>query len=247
MLSQRQRLKQILARVLRLKDKDQVFFRMFERFTFWKEKGMNVKVIYDIGAHMGGWAREIMKVFPDAQLQAFEATTEFAEKMTDLSANMVLLGDENKEVGFYKNMIGIHTGNSIYLEKTIYFTPQTAVIQPMNMVRLEDFMNAKNLPIPDLIKLDTQGSEIDILKGAPNLLGITKYIVIESSLHVYNHGSPMIEEVIIFMRGHGYDLIDMVEFHRINGYLAQVDLLFAHSSTGLRKQDFYKEGHLNFS
>ena len=215
---------------------------MFDRLAFWKEKGMNVKVIYDIGAHHGTWAREILKVFPDATLHAFEATMEFAEKMSDLSANMVLLGDQNKEVGFFKNMIGIHTGNSIYLEKTIYFTPQTAIIQLMNMVRLEDYMREHILPVPDLIKLDTQGSEIDILKGAPNLLGVVKYIVIETSLHTYNEGSPMIEEVIIFMRSHGYDLIDMVEFHRINGFLSQVDVLFAHSTTGLRKHDFYQEG-----
>jgi FkbM family methyltransferase len=217
---------------------------MFQRFAFWKENGMNVKVVYDIGAHKGEWTREIQKIFPEASCHAFEATMENAEVMKDISANMVLLGAENKEAGFYKSLIGMTTGHSLYLEKTIYWAPNTAVIQMMDMRRLEDYMKENNLPIPDLIKLDTQGSEIDILKGAPNLLGIVKYLVIECSLHHYNYDAPMMEDVIAFLRPHGYDVVDIVELHKINGFMAQVDLLFAHSTTGLRKNDFYKEGFL---
>jgi FkbM family methyltransferase len=220
---------------------------MFDRIIFWKERGMDVNTIFDIGAHTGSWAREVMKIFPKAKLHAFEATMELADKLTDLSANIVLLGDTCKEVGFFRNMVGLHTGNSIYLEKTIYFSPETAIIEQRNMVRLDDYMKEHSLPIPDLIKLDTQGSELDILKGAPNLLGVSKYIIIETALHVYNQGSPMIEEVILFMRSYGYDIIDIVELHKMNGYLGQVDILFALSSTGLRKQDFYREGHLTFA
>jgi hypothetical protein len=36
-----------------------------------------------------------------------------------------------------------------------------------------------------------------------------------------------------------------VELHKVNGYLVQADLFFAHSSVGLRKEHFY-DGFLKF-
>jgi FkbM family methyltransferase len=219
---------------------------MFDRLKFWKEKGMTPKVIYDIGAHCGDWSREARKVFPLAQIFAFEANGEHAAALSDLSANIVLLGAESQDiVAFYKNTIGCTTGNSIYCEQTVYFKPQIAEIELLPMKRLDEVVKNQNLAMPDFLKLDVQGAELDILKGAGSLLEGLKYCVLEASLHQYNRDAPMIEEIIGFMNEHDFYLIDIVEMHRINGYLAQVDLLFARSSTGLRKEDFY-EGLLKF-
>jgi FkbM family methyltransferase len=219
---------------------------MYERLEFWKSKGLEPTVIYDIGAHHGNWTRGIRKLFPSAQFFAFEANSEHTHLLQDLSANILLLGSANKEaVSFFKNTVGCTTGNSMYLERTFYFTPQTAIVEQLPMVRLDTFVLQKNLPKPDFLKLDVQGAELDILVGAGELLQSVKGCVLEASLHQYNENAPLIEDIIGFMKGRGFCLIDMVEFHKINGYLAQVDLLFAHTSTGLRKEHFY-DGVLKF-
>jgi FkbM family methyltransferase len=219
---------------------------MFERMNFWKDKGMHPVVIYDIGAHRGDWTKQMKPIFPDAQYILFEANSEHADVLKDLSANIVVLGSESKHtVPFYKNTVGCTTGNSLYCEKTIYFTPQMAAIELLPMTRLDTFVADHGFPSPDFVKLDVQGAELDILVGAGDLLATLKYCVLETSLHEYNHGAPLIEDVIAFMNTKGFCLIDIVDFHKINGYLAQVDLLFAHSSTGLRKQHFY-DGFLKF-
>jgi FkbM family methyltransferase len=219
---------------------------MFERLKFWKEKGMHANVIYDIGAHKGGWTLQMKSIFPEAQYILFEANAEHADALKDLSANIVVLGSETKQaVPFFKNTAGCTTGNSLYCEKTIYFTPQMAIIELLPMTRLDTFVREKTLPFPDFIKLDVQGAERDILLGAGTILSSVKYCVLEASLHEYNQGAPLIEDMILFMKQQGFSLIDIVDFHKINGYLAQVDLLFAHSSTGLRKQHFY-DGFLKF-
>lgn len=220
---------------------------MFDRLGFWKEKGMNPTVLYDIGANKGDWARQALKLFPEARLIAFEANGDHKDKLSDLSANIVLLGSSNKEnIPFYKNTVGCTTGDSIYLEQTLYYTPQTATVLLLPMIKLEDYIPIIKAPPPDFMKLDVQGAELDILQGAVSLLPTVKYCVIETSLHKYNRNAPLIEEIIAFMKSHSFDIIDFVELHRINGYLAQVDILFAHSSTGLRKEHFY-DGMLHFS
>jgi FkbM family methyltransferase len=195
---------------------------------------------------MGNWTRQMKQLFPEAQYILFEANTEHTEILKDLSANLVLLGSQSKpNTPYFKNTAGCTTGNSIYCEKTIYFTPQMAMVELLPMMRLDEFISQHNLPPPDFIKLDVQGAELDILVGAGEFLSNVRYCVLETSLHEYNHGAPLIEDVIIFMKERGFCLIDIVELHKINGYLAQADLFFAHSSTGLRKPHFY-DGFLKF-
>ncbi len=219
---------------------------MYERLEFWKTKGMNPSVVYDIGAHNGSWTKGIQPLFPDAKFIAFEPNREHQELLQDISSHFILLGNKSEIVPYYTNAIGCTSGNSIYLEKTIYFNPQTAFIQMLPLVRLDEYIQKQNLPIPDFIKLDVQGAELDVLQGLGDYLKSVKYIVAETSLHRYNEGAPLIEDIITFLKNESFEIIDFVELHKINGYLAQVDILFAHTSTQLRKKDFY-DGHLNFS
>ena len=203
---------------------------------------MNPSVIYDIGAHEGSWAEQILRVFPDAHLELFEANRDHQPKIAKYNHHILLLGNESKQnVQYFKNTIGCTTGNSIYLEQTQYFTPGTAVIELLDMYTLDEYVLAKHLKIPEFIKLDVQGAELDILKGMIGLMSTVKFFVIETSLHTYNKGAPMIEDIIFYMLSKEYVMIDIVESHRISGFLAQVDILFAHRSTGMRKEHFYNE------
>ena len=215
---------------------------MFDLLAFWKSKGMNPSVIYDVGAHEGSWAEQILKVFPEAHLELFEANRDHLPTIDKYSHHILLLGNESKKnVQYFRNTIGCTTGNSIYLEQTQYFVPGTAVIELLDMYTLDEYTLSKNLKTPDFVKLDVQGAELDILKGMTRLMKDVKYFVIETALHSYNKGAPMAEDIIAFMSANGYAMIDLVELHRINGFLAQVDILFAHKSTGLRKEHFYNE------
>jgi hypothetical protein len=107
------------------------------------------------------------------------------------------------------------------------------------MHTLDEYVVKNNLQKPEFVKLDVQGAELDILKGMTSLFDTVKYFVIEVSLHKYNKDSPMIEDIIKFLHANEYSIIDIVDLHRINGFLAQVDLLFAHTSTKMRREHFY--------
>ena len=212
---------------------------MFNRLAFWKTKGMNPEVIYDIGANDGSWTRDARQVFPRARYELFEANSQH----TKPGVHTVLLGETTKDVQFYKASgpsAGSNTGASVYLEVTHHYVPGTYTVETLPMVPLDEYIAQKNLPLPDLIKLDVQGAELDVLKGGESLLPTTKYVLMEVSLHRWNKDAPMIEDVMAYMSSQGFDLIDIVDTHFVQNYLLQVDVLFAHKSTGLRKQDFYE-------
>jgi Methyltransferase FkbM domain len=60
--------------------------------------------------------------------------------------------------------------------------------------------------MPDVIKLDTQGSELDILKGAVKSLQGTSFIDIEVEFNPIYKSQPLFSEVDMFLRAHGFVL-----------------------------------------
>jgi hypothetical protein len=69
----------------------------------------------------------------------------------------------------------------------------------------------KQLPLPNYIKIDTQGSELDVLKGFSENIQYEKlyFIELEISLYQINSGAPLIEEVIQYMSDKNFLLISL--------------------------------------
>jgi len=78
----------------------------------------------------------------------------------------------------------------------------------VDCVSLEDFLHDR--PAPQLLKLDTQGSELDILRGLddtrwPSVLGAE----IEVEFLDLYAGQPLFQDVHRFMRERGFELFDL--------------------------------------
>ena len=87
-------------------------------------------------------------------------------------------------------------------------------------------MATYNLPIPNFIKLDTQGSELDILAGATSIIGKTDLVYTECPIINYNLGAPNAHEYINFFLTNDYIPIDCYEIHKLENVLVQLDILF---------------------
>ena len=72
----------------------------------------------------------------------------------------------------------------------------------------------------DYLKLDTQGSELDILKGGVEILDQTSLIEIEVEFSEIYHGQPLFADIDIFMRSKGFFL------WRLNNLVHYSDLEF---------------------
>ena len=79
----------------------------------------------------------------------------------------------------------------------------------------------------DLIKIDCQGAEIPILKGGKNTVLNTPVIILEIPfMGEYNVGVPNFFEHIKYMNKIGYQVYDIIEMHRVEGILIQIDIIF---------------------
>ena len=84
-----------------------------------------------------------------------------------------------------------------------------------------------------MLKVDTQGYEMEVLKGATSTLQRTVALQLELSLTPLYEGAPTLLEMVSFMRDRGYELFSIVPgFHdRQSGRLLQVDGYFVRANT----------------
>lgn len=182
--------------------------------------------ILDIGANIGQFHQIAKQTFPEAYIFSIEASLDCEPSLKELTDNYYigLLAKDTAEYNFYSRKGDTTcTGNSIYRELTHYYSDDQLEIIKQKGIKLDNLFEP-GLEF-DLIKIDTQGSELDIITGGINLCKKAKGILLEVSLTQYNEGAPLHEEVVQFMSDFGFIKTEILDEARNNGSHQQ-DILF---------------------
>jgi len=191
-------------------------------------KDLKFNKVLDIGANIGNFSKYILSINPNCDCFMVEGNPycdEFLHK-TGIPYDIAVLSDKRKFANFYvedNNIIG--TGASLYKENTNYYSQGKRLC--VSTKRLDDcnYNDGKF----DLIKLDVQGSELDIILGGIETFKQSKYIIIETSLVEYNIDSPQIDSIFNIMSELGFYTNTIFELHRngiLNNSIFQIDFLF---------------------
>lgn len=191
-----------------------------------KKAGYKPGVVYDIGAYEGYWALDFLKVFPNSPIYMFEAqqTKEaFLKKIVDSKPNLhysiALLGaQDGVAVHFEENETASHVDISA---KEISGTNR--ITQQLDLL-----IEKNKYPLPDFLKLDVQGYELEILKGATKALTNAEFCLLEISLIDLGGGCPLLLDVVNFMDAKEFCAYDISQFIRrpFDKALWQIDMLF---------------------
>lgn len=191
-----------------------------------KKAGYNPAVVYDIGAYEGYWTKDFLDVFPSAAIYMFEAQEKkeiYLKNITALNPNahyaIALLGaSDGEEICFEE----AETGSQVMRDKV--------AANEMNRITssLDTIIQTNKWPLPDFLKLDVQGFELEVLKGGGKVLQAAEFCLLEVTLLDLGGGGPLIVEVINYMQQQGFQSYDISQFMRrpFDKALMQIDLLF---------------------
>lgn len=186
-------------------------------FTILKDAGFKPNHIVDVGANHGTWTRETLKYFPDAYYTLIEPQGWLKNSIEDLLAT-------NKKISFHAAGAGANAGSFKFTlhdrddSCSFKYTEQEAQQKgykqiEIPVVTLNQLLAASALPIPDIIKIDAEGLDIEVLKGASDFLGKTEVFMVEAGV-VNKEFQNSFFNLINFMENNGYRLFDITDLNR---------------------------------
>jgi FkbM family methyltransferase len=192
-------------------------------------------VIYDIGANIGTWTCLAKSLFPSARVEAFEPLTQhFAEFKrwtapwpADVRLHACALGPREHTATMH--VMDFSDASSLLplgAEGAREFGVHAAAETTVPVVPLDLLVAREKLSPPDLIKLDVQGYELEVLRGATASLRSARAVLCEVSFREFYAGQPPFAEIVAFLAAHGFTLHALGEGTALGRPLVQADALF---------------------
>jgi len=195
-----------------------------------------VPVAVDVGANVGRWTRTFLDLYPRAHVVMVEAQAELVgalQPLADRTPTVTLVSEVLAAEPGVRDFYVCHgdrhqTGSSLLPE----LTGAPLETRSVTTTTLDAVVGSLRLPGPvDYLKLDTQGSELEILLGGSDTLPSVSFLQIEVSLVRYNEASPLADEVFAFLRDRGFFVRDVfdLKYAPERDDLIQLECLFARS------------------
>jgi FkbM family methyltransferase len=192
------------------------------------------ETIYDIGANRGKWSLLARAIFPDANIEAFEPIPEMADLhekqfLNDPKCHIhrIALGNISQPSTF---TITSFPDASSFLKPTDQLKRDFDIVKKseitVDQFQLDEYVSKNSLPYPDAIKLDVQGYEIEVLKGASQCLEKAKHMILEVSFVRHYENQAMFPDVISFMAQHGFGVYAFQKGMPTGKRILQADVLF---------------------
>lgn len=200
-------------------------------------KAMNIQTVIDAGASNGGFAGKARQLFPGAYIYSFEALElPYKQLIANFAgddrfeAHQLVLSDKQEKITFYEND---YSGSSSMLKMKqahIDAYPFTKKVTPVELTAdtLDNFFSGKKLEEKILLKMDVQGAEHLVLKGASHLLRKTDVIFTEVSFRPLYDNSLLINEIITMLEKENFMIagIENVSQSLQDGSFLQADVFF---------------------
>ncbi|MFC7356852.1 FkbM family methyltransferase [Jejudonia soesokkakensis] len=213
-----------------------------------KERGLQCTHIMDVGANRTSWSRIAKGFFPDATFCLIEPQVEMEEGLQQFISDFpgdlyYLAGAGSKKETLVLTVYDDLAGSS-FLPNANPELKKEGKQREIEIITLDDIISDSTFEIPQLVKLDIQGFELEALKGATSLFGKTEVFILEVSLFAFGSGKKMPEfaEVISFMYERGYVAYDFPGFLRrpLDKALGQCDVCFVKENGFLRASHHWK-------
>lgn len=179
-----------------------------------------IDLVLDVGANTGQFASHLFEIGYQGKVVSFEPLSSAYDQLLEKSksnsrwqiASQCAIGDSNGEIEI--NIANNSESSSILpmLEAHLDAAPRSAYIgsEKVPIVKLNDIADQYINDYHNiLLKIDTQGYEYQVLKGAEKILPKLKGIHLELSLVPLYEGQPSFDFMLAFLEDQGFALYSL--------------------------------------
>lgn len=190
-----------------------------------KKFGYDIKLIIDVGANIGQSAVQFREYFHNAKIYCFEPVKSTYEKL------IINVNDPN--VICYQMAVGSNREKAkIYLKNdsstnTMIERDSNLGYEIVSVTTLDHFTNEKRITSIDLLKIDTEGFDFEVLKGAKILLSEERisFIIIEVGFDPNDDRHVLFDKIRDYLADYGYFIFGI--YHQRTEWSGEMKLRFA--------------------
>lgn len=190
-----------------------------------------ISTVIDIGSNKGQFILIIKKFFPSAKIYSFEPLKK------ELILQKKIIGHRNIKyfnfaLGNNNNKIKIHVtsrrDSSSILKPKEDVNKIYSVTNIENIIqkKLDSLFQIKKIKKPILLKLDVQGYELNVLKGATKILKNVNYLIIEISYKSVYEKQASLKELKSFLKNQCFFPVKKTNRSFLKGKIFQEDILY---------------------
>lgn len=199
-----------------------------------------INVLFDVGAHKGSFTKDVHSKVKVNKTFMFEPIPDVFNALLDddffnkFSCHNIALCAYQGNAEFYINE-NMQTSSLLNFDKSLISSNninkdlKKKIIVKTNT--LNNFMKTEQINKIDLLKIDVQGSDLDVLKGLEENINNVRIIFTEVSFKKIYENSSTFFEIFDFLTKNGFILIDLFPVYRgVDSELLQSDALFINSN-----------------
>jgi FkbM family methyltransferase len=202
-----------------------------------KRRGLNINFILDVGAYKGLFSELALSVFPDAFIYMIEP-------LDGVEADLLKFCKKHPNTKHLKLAVGsadsvqhLQIAEKLACSSFYQVQNRNPDSQKVYLKTIDTLIEEGQIMIPEIVKIDVQGYELEVLKGASKLFDVTELFIIEVSLQKKEERVPLMGDIISFMAERSYVIYDFSGFlrHKEDGSLFECDVCFVRKDSSLRK------------
>jgi FkbM family methyltransferase len=201
--------------------------------------------VIDVGAAYGSFTQECSAVFPDARYILIEPLVEYKPALERIVRSVeqaeymeaaAAAHDDERTIHVHPDLVGSSLYREVEEGSNVNGTPRIIRTVTVDGVVRRNVANG-----PFFLKVDVQGAELDVLRGAEQTLRETEWVLLEVSFFRFFRDGPDICDVIAYMRSRGFAPYDIreLQYRPLDNALSQVDIVFVKENGLFRRRHHF--------
>jgi FkbM family methyltransferase len=192
----------------------------------------DIRIIFDVGANVGQTTRLFREQFPDSQIYSFEPISNTYEELLANTRNL-------SNVKYFRVAFGsTDSVVKVFLQEGSVFNSLNNKVNVANVGRksedvtvttVDSFCEQNNIDQIDILKIDTEGFDLEVLYGASRLLAgnKVKYVLTEVGFSDDNERNTPFSKIHEFLSAKGFKLRGFYnQSTNERGYIVFADALY---------------------
>ena len=148
--------------------------------SFIQKKIKDSPVLFDVGANVGNYTKDLIEYFPNGEIHSFEPIPQTFEKLNSIKLkkgklNPLGLGNKTEKIKMFYYPDAPTFSSQSEVTNQIFKNKEIEV----DFIRLDEYCQKHQIHQIDFIKIDVEGFEMNVFEGAKKYLSQNKIHIIQ--------------------------------------------------------------------